>query len=206
MIIGLSQRVEKSEKTDEIRDCLDQNWSKLLSDYGHTAVPIPNNPKSVDDFIKATGIQGVVLTGGNDHCSFEAATNVSKERDQTESIILKHAFEHAFPVLGVCRGFQFINMFFGGYVGHGVGHVASFHAISVVSKILGDFEHLTVNSFHNYVIERRKLAANLLPLALAPDDTVEAAYHRDLNCIGIMWHPERTLCGLDERILKTLFG
>ena len=206
MIIGLSQRVVNCPKTNEIRDCLDQNWSKLMFEYGHTVVPIPNNPLNVDKFIKVTRIQGLVLTGGNDIATFENPTNVSIERDQTEQILLEYAIKYKLPVLGVCRGFQFINSFFSGYTTLGVGHVGSFHTINIQDKRLGIVKSATVNSFHNYIIEKENLGDNLIALAYGSDLTVEAAYHKEINCIGIMWHPERSSSILDEKLLNILFN
>ena len=43
-------------------------------------------------------------------------------------------------------------------------------------------------------------------IAVAPDDTVEAAVHRELEQWGVMWHPERPPSGEPElEILRALF-
>ena len=81
MILGLSQRVAVDEKTGEIRDCLDQNWSSLLRNYGHHIIAIPNDPQNLKIFLKNIKIDGIILTGGNDLASLSTGVNVSIARD-----------------------------------------------------------------------------------------------------------------------------
>lgn len=205
MLIGLSQRVENFQKSGEIRDCLDQRWSKLMATFGHMVIPIPNNPEITADFITRTGIEGLVLTGGNDLSSLNGAVNSSIDRDKTERIIVSHGLHLGLPILGVCRGLQFINDFFGGSLSTARDHVAVDHQISFNSKKFGSIDSIEVNSFHNYAIGERDLAAPLVPFAFADDGTIEGAYHSKLSCMGVMWHPERSESEIDERILKYIF-
>ena len=48
-----------------------------------------------------------------------------------------------------------------------------------------------VNSFHDWGVVPSDLGPDLVALALAPDGTVEAARHRTLPHVCVMWHPER---------------
>ncbi len=49
----------------------------------------------------------------------------------------------------------------------------------------------TVNSFHNYGIQAEHLSQSLIPLATAPDGSIEAIVHRSRRQAAVMWHPER---------------
>ena len=206
MILGLSQRVVEVEHIGEIRDCLDQSWSALLGGYGHIGVPIPNDPQNNVTFIEKIGVQGIILTGGNDIASLDNPVNASVTRDQSEKQLLDYAVKNRLPVLGVCRGFQLLNIFFGGSLSKDPGHVGVPHDVSIINNKLSKATSLTVNSFHNYVIKREQLATQLIPLAMASDGTVEAAYNPDLNWIGIMWHPERSHSIVDGKVFSILFG
>lgn len=205
MILGLSQRVVVDKKTGEIRDCLDQNWSQLLHNYSHSIISIPNDPQNLKIFLENIKIDGIILTGGNDLASLSAGVNVSIERDQTETKLLKYAFDQKIPVLGVCRGFQMLNTFLGGTLTRASDHVGRPHKVTTVNDNFVDSQSFTVNSFHNYVIQRDDLAKELKPLAVAADGTIESAISSQHNCIGIMWHPERSVSSLDSIILKSLF-
>ena len=55
---------------------------------------------------------GFILSGGNDLSSLSNSKNISFERDKTEFALLQYANDQSIPVLGVCRGFQIMNVFF----------------------------------------------------------------------------------------------
>ena len=143
---------------------------------------------------------------GNDLCSVDGAVNPSKERDETEKIILSHGLQNNLPILGVCRGFQLINEVFGGTVQPFEGHVATSHFISTKNERFGPIQSFQVNSFHKYVVASEDLASSFVPFAVCSDGTIEGAYDPYRNCTAIMWHPERTKSRIDEKIIHTLFG
>ena len=64
---------------------------------------------------------GFLLTGGNDvqpslygEKPLEGLVECCRKRDELESIVLSWALENDRPVLGICRGIQFINTYLGG--------------------------------------------------------------------------------------------
>ena len=66
-------------------------------------------------------VDGVIMTGGVDIHPFRfneepnpKIGEISKERDDFDFLIMKHAFENNKPIFGICRGIQLINVFFGG--------------------------------------------------------------------------------------------
>ena len=114
MKVGLTQRVDFKEDISEYRDALDQRWIIFLESIGMTPILIPNQLKNIDQWLDSMQCQAYILTGGNDLDGLENAINVSPEGDKTELAILEYAKKSNLPVLGVCRGFLFMNIFFGG--------------------------------------------------------------------------------------------
>ncbi len=207
MRIGVTQRVEYINEYSEVRDCLDQRWSKLLDVLKMTMVPIPNSLSNVENWLDVMKCDAYILTGGNDLADIPNAKNVSIERDRTEVALLKYAKARSLPVLGVCRGFQLINLFFGGQLDRVSGHVASRHSIRVCFDQDNQFMSTNVNSFHNWGISINNLAKDLIPCAYDEDNFIESARHEKLNWLGTMWHPEREaeFKKLDLEILRKLF-
>ena len=51
MIIGLSQRVDLNKEYNETRDCLDQNWYKVIKSNNCNVLPIPNCKDPLKQFL-----------------------------------------------------------------------------------------------------------------------------------------------------------
>ncbi len=190
--VGLTQRVDDIAGRGERRDALDQAWAAGLSGLDMIAVPVPNGAGDVAGFVDAFALDMLVLTGGNDVASLPGAANAAPERDATERALLAVARERALPVLGVCRGMQMMIVDGGGRLVRAGGHVRTAHALHTMP---GDSLPLrdgrAVNSFHEWSATPDALPAGFVPVATAPDGTVEAMQHVDLPQVAIMWHPER---------------
>jgi len=206
--IGLTQRVAHIESYGERRDCLDQKWAELFLHLGFAPVPLCNLTSGLDTYLESLDLSGVVLTGGNDLSSLPNPSNAAPERDTFEENLLNYCVDQKIPVLGVCRGLQMLNHYYGGTLTSIEGHVAQNHLIQSTDKSsrLG-FETQEVNSFHNYAIQQENLGQNLQPLAISHDGTVEAFEHQNDDCLGIMWHPEREtpFQESDLNLIKTFF-
>lgn len=208
--VGLSQRVEVIEEYGERRDCLDQQWTVLLESLGYTPVPLPNRVNDVDQYLDSLDLDAIVLTGGNDLTSVEEPSTAAPERDDFEISTLEYAIKKGIPVLGVCRGLELINEYFGGTLSPTTGHVACTHDINFhtsdcnVDTELTLPEQTTVNSYHDYAIASTDVGEPLCVLGTAPDDTVECVVHESLPMWAIMWHPERESPSeaLDRQILN----
>ena len=192
MRIGISQRVEVVASHGERRDCLDQQWFRFLETLGFTPVPIPNSLSNLKEWLASTRIEGLILSGGNDLSHLPDASNASTERDDAEQTLLSLARERGWPVIGVCRGLQMMNVWLGGQLTPVSGHTAVRHAVTPTAQTNRWFHpYQDVNSFHNWGIALDGLAADLLPQLLSPEGDIEAYVHRSLPWAGIMWHPER---------------
>lgn len=205
--IGLTQRVSVVEAYEERRDCLDQRWAPLLESLGHVPLPLPNTVDDVDLHLSSLDLDAIVVTGGNDVGGVEGATDVAPERDAFESALLSFARREELPVLGICRGAQFLNLALGGTLSPVEGHVDSPHnlAFSDDAPVILDGQ---VNSYHSHCIHQSDLANSLAVIALAPDGTVEWVEHESEPLAGVMWHPERPSPSpaFDRHVLTTYLG
>ena len=201
---GISLRVELIESYNEKRDVLSQEWTNFLQKRAIIPILIPNTLDDVKSYISDLGIDGLILSGGDNIGEFP-------ERDKTEKQILDYAIDKRFPVLGVCRGMQIINEYFAGkvFANDNNSHVGKPHQIHIMdqkfSKLLGD-DNIQVNSFHNNIITKKGIGEKLQVFALSDhDNTIEGYYHSDLPIIGVMWHPERDVVSKHQTKLLEIF-
>ena len=167
-----------------------------------------NPPKTYTDALSSVGIGydfslsadniddygGLLLIGGGDilpayYGGNIGCFNVNFVKDKLEFNLLYRFVRKNKPVLAICRGFQLVNVFFGGTLKCVSGHMGKrdiFHPVSSAGKIFGDFEE--VNSCHRQAV--CDLPENATVLSVAPDLTAEAAVYGD-NIVCVQFHPER---------------
>ncbi|MFC3532782.1 gamma-glutamyl-gamma-aminobutyrate hydrolase family protein [Vogesella facilis] len=133
-------------------------------------------------------------------------------RDATTLPLLRAAVAQGVPLLAICRGFQELNVAFGGSLHQRVHEVAGLadhredksqplavqygpaHGIQLsgggVLATISGLRAATVNSVHGQGLDR--LGAGLQVEAVAPDGLVEAVSVRDAPAfaLGVQWHPE----------------
>lgn len=153
---------------------------------------------------------GLILCGGGDvepkyysESNTESA-GMDDARDQAEFRLIKAFMEAGKPILGICRGHQVLNVYFGGSLHqhmpetpvHRSGtkedlvHPVTATPEGLVGSLYG--EHFPVNSFHHQAV--KELGAGLQATAFWQDTYVEAFQHESLPIFGIQWHPERLCC------------
>lgn len=211
--IGVTQRVMKHPSYNEVMDCLDTNWTKLLVPLGILPIPLPLMPvNSVNYIWKMLKLDGLILSGGNTLAAYADMTDhsesISVERDAYEKALLKAAISTHTPVLGVCRGLQVINVYYNGQLKKIKGHAGTRHPL-IAENFNKNFEiPKEVNSFHNYGVPREYLGQGLISLAHDTEDNIEAMYQQKDKVHAIMWHPERESSPLksDCEMIKRHFG
>lgn len=126
-----------------------------------------------------------------------ASRGLEPERDEAELRLLQEFTALGKPVLGVCRGLQTINVFFGGTLAQDVpGHGAweegdRLHGVRTAPSPLRPLwgERMTVNSAHHQAADR--LGSGLRAVQWTGDGVVEALCHERLPVWAVQWHPER---------------
>jgi len=192
-VIALTQRVVVDPRHGERRDALDQRWVDFLAALDMLPLVLPNQPRSAVALMETVGPAGLVLTGGN---SLACCGGDAPERDATEHALLDHARSRGLPVLGVCRGMQFLLVRFGATLVPVSGHAGTRHGL---------VDGRQVNSYHDFAARD---GGDLLVTALADDGVVEAVQHPHESIRGIMWHPERcqSFDPADQDLFRTMFA
>ena len=163
---------------------------------------------------------GILLTGSvsNVHPSHFSETvqdeslPLDPARDALTLQLIRAAIQAGVPLLAICRGFQEMNVAFGGSLHQAVhkvpglndhredknasldGQYGPSHTIRLSPNgQLAGLTHLTemmVNSLHGQGLNQ--LGAGLVADAYAPDGLVEAIYVKDAVAfaLGVQWHPE----------------
>ena len=170
-------------------------------------------PIDVDPVDAVDNLDGLLLTGGTDidpkhygeepeHYGKTSATDLfpyEPMRDEFEFGLLDAVGETSLPVLGICRGYQVINVHAGGSLNQHVPEHAAFdqtittrsHEVffengSELSRLYGSKSE--VNSFHHQTVNR--LGEGLEATAYAKDGAIEGLEHTDLPILSVQWHPE----------------
>ena len=186
MRIWISSNFKKHYSTSI--DFLEHTWIKFFESGKHNFLIIPNsvgNLKKVLAYEKKPDL--IVLPGGNDLFKKD---NLSKKRLKIEKQLIKYVLKKKIPMLGICRGMQLINNYFGGGIEKISGHM------KVTSKIFFTepffkLKSMQVKCFHNYCIKINSLPEELKIIATDKKNNVEMFRHIDQKIIGVMWHPER---------------
>lgn len=183
-------------------------------------------PIDFDEIIET--IDGLMLTGGYDvdpkffgQKPHPKLGVVTEKRDVVEMQLVQKCLEKNIPILGICRGLQLLNVYFGGTLyqdiddqfktnichkqteertkaTHEVKIKKESHLFSIVGK-----ESFLVNSLHHQGIQQ--VGKSLKAVAKATDGIIEGIELENYPfCIAVQWHPEE-LAKIEDAPSKKLF-
>ena len=185
-------------------------------------LPATTNAASIPALLDRVDM--VLFCGGEDVApSRYGETNHAKlgevnlRRDAWEFALSDEAIRRRLPLLGVCRGCQFLNIRFGGTLwqdlpsekaGAKVHRIPNegLHGISVeadtfLAKLAGATS--SVNSRHHQAV--KNLARGFRISAVSPDGVVEAIEGVDYPALGVQFHPETLFVNKGRREFLPLF-
>lgn len=208
--------------TKRIRGISCQDMSMSSMDYSLSVnkaggipvdIPVINDEGYIEEL--ADRLDGFLFSGGPDLHPYYYGQSLKKghglivpERDKFELKLLEKALERNKPILGICRGLQLINIYFGGTVYHDIykctstdlehipkltpkycySHKVTLKDKSKLKEAFGK-DIIDVNSFHHQAID--KLGRDLKKTAWAEDGIIEGIEHKDkFFVVGVQWHPE----------------
>lgn len=185
-----------------------------LKQAGAMPIMFPVIYNNADAEMLADMCDGFLFTGGQDVDpavygaeKTELCGECCPERDTMEKLLLDIAMKRDIPVLGICRGIQFINACLGGTLWQDIPtqfsdklthcqkppynkpvHDVMIDRNSPLYELLKK-ECIAVNSYHHQGV--RELSPELKSMASAPDGLVEAVYAPDHKFLwAVQWHPE----------------
>jgi putative glutamine amidotransferase len=197
-----------------------RNWylyATAVESAGGEPVRIPLCASQAEIAATIASCQGVLLPGSGADVNpsrygepINGSNPADPAREAADELLLQDAFNLRKPLLGICYGFQSMNVWLGGsliqdlpsqkpsQVAHGriQGQLPPPHPIDLVEnsrlRALAAAPQAKVNSSHHQSIAR--LGDRLRLAAVCPvDGVVEAAeMHGSTFTIGVQWHPERT--------------
>lgn len=228
LLIGISPRLiynppEGFEIRNRTIQYLEQSLGHLVAKRGGLIFMIPSlesdslleksdlNVHQYADVLDGLVLQGGVdispTTYGEEPIELMKDVRIDPIRDRYELKLLKAFSERRKPVLGICRGFQLMNVFKGGTLfqdlptqNHGGVHHRSdlydnyTHLVQVepggeLAAMYGDVKGGEIVSIHHQGI--KNLGANLQIEARSDDGLIEAFSSKDDDFfVGVQWHPE----------------
>lgn len=177
--------------------------------------------------VSHTEYDGLVLPGGGDispplfGADNEGSRNIDEALDRTQLSLLGEFVKLGKPVLGICKGLQIINVYFGGTILQDLPEESrQIHEALPVKKgnpLLQDFPTTAVSSTGDRIHDTKAargtfpellygsfpvtnsahhqaigaVGDGLLVAQYTIDFVVEAMYHKSLPVLGVQWHPER---------------
>ena len=179
-------------------------------------VLIPELPKA-EKLAIINEMEGLVLQGGSDLAPESYGEEPigrwlgDRIRDEYELELMDLFLKQGKPVLGICRGFQLMNAYYGGTLYQDietqrpssikhrdaveydrVHHGVRFEKGSFLDTLYADCKDPKVNSVHHQAA--KEIGTGLIPQAYCSEDGIlEAFIHESTEpgkIMGVQWHPE----------------
>jgi len=194
----------------------------------------PDLDESFDPLEILDSLDGLLLTGSPSNVEphryqgvvSRAGTLHDPERDHSSFAMIPAAIARGMPLFAVCRGFQELNVAYGGTLHQEVHNVpgklnhredknapledqyAPVHEVrfrpgGMLARITGKVS-ATVNSVHSQGVDQ--LGPGLVPEATTPDGLVEAVTAGNAPgwVLGVQWHPEWRVA--ENEVSMAIFG
>lgn len=149
-----------------------------------------------------------MISGGDDiHPSLYGEEGMPKAkydepRDTLEQEVISHALAQNLPLLGICRGYQLINVVLGGTLHSDIRHqrskTSNFGTIlprktaialdeTLLTRTVGR-ARFRINSLHHQAVDQPGQGLSIVARDL--DDFSQATECKDRRILGVQWHPE----------------
>jgi putative glutamine amidotransferase len=203
--------------SEELKNDPESTYANAIKGAGGIPILIPRDLPVAQYAELREHHTGILLTGGGDLDLryFDGEPNPaigipSPQRDELELALVKMAIDTDWPLLGICRGVQVLNVALGGTlftdiptqfqtgINHSTPADKGRYFLAHQVKIAADSTLATimktnvtgVNSFHHQAI--KELAPGLKVSARATDGLIEAVEFPGMtrSVIGVQWHPE----------------
>ncbi len=215
LIIGLPAC--RKEITPHYYHCVGEKYLEAVSTVMNASpIIIPAVSESLENYLNL--VDGILLTGSysNVHPKYYSdeqpvdTNHLDAARDKLTFALIEKAVEKNIPILGICRGFQELNVAYGGSlyqevhkqphlndhredkdapveVQYGFSHKVRINDDGILSKIWPEKE-TDVNSVHGQGVNQP--GEGLTIEAQAEDGLIESISVKDKPVLAVQWHPE----------------
>ena len=170
------------------------------------------NPTVVTRNYNPSNYDAMIIPGGGDidPSRYGEANKSSKDIDNAlddyQLKAINATWEAGKPMLGICKGIQLLNVYFGGTLNQNIyGHMGVWHDVYTTSRSnwCADLSYDgRVLSYHHQSI--KKVASVFTVDLKAPDGTVEAVHSTVGKVYGVQFHPEQMNNELGTNYLKRI--
>ena len=212
-VIGISTGYQKNAKYDRV--FLNHNYLAAVRYHGGIPLLIPSEADDAERAALLALCDGVILSGGADlnpasygEKILNDTVKFSDIRDAAEMRLCAMVMERKLPLLGICRGAQVINVYFGGTLYQDIPaqlettvqhkmepddrtsrHSCAITPGSPLAQVLGT-ESVGVNSHHHQAI--KDVAPGFAVMGRCEDGIIEAIWKPDETFLwALQWHPEK---------------
>lgn len=208
------------------RFVLNKNYTRAVTAGG--GIPfMAADPAEAETYAEMA--DGLLLTGGSgvhpalygdvffDDDSIKGSNPV---RDEMEMNLIRSFMKRKKPIMGICRGHQLLNVYFGGRLiqnfpkqkgiehQNGISHLVRAEDDSIVGRLFG--KEFMTNSHHRDGVT--ETGEDMRITVMSANGIPEAIEHKTAPVFGVQWHPERQrgeqmnpACGPDMTPLFTYF-
>ena len=196
------------------RQFVPQTYIRAMEDAGGIPVILPCTREEEAFPYYGKICDGFLFCGGDDVSPLLFGEELQTDRGRTDTrtdifhlSFMEYALQTKFPILGICRGMQILNIALGGTIFQDLAlrpasslnhmqlsesradtsHKITVSQNSMLYNILGD--SACVNSFHHQSVHT--LGTDLKITAIASDGVIEAVESVSRPFVlGVQWHPE----------------
>lgn len=228
LFIGISDSCGSSKGKSRISR--NHDYLESVRKAGHVPVLVPQTADTNALAQIVARLDALILTGGEDidprryrEKPIPELGKVAPARDAFDFALMDAALARKLPVLGICRGCQLINVYFGGTLWQDlpsqfpakrkllhrqkISSEKPHHGLEIVSgsrfaKAIGA-TRARVNSLHHQAV--RDVAPGFRVTARSSDGVIEAIEGETVPVLGVQFHPERLYAQGGMREFEPIF-
>lgn len=204
------------KKEDHMTFFMNDTYYQFLSPNFDIELVVPRFTQQYNDVVKRN--DALLICGGNDidpHYYHQESHHSNTLEDHlietTDFSLLQQFYDAKKPIIGICRGIQVINTFFGGSLYQDIPsqyptliqHNKENHNISIQKDtFLNHYfpEKIKVNSSHHQNLDF--IPKSLTINAISEDGLIEGIENQQI--LAVQWHPERMDENHQKQFMKAI--